>query len=207
MPNFNHIRKIALAVGVIFFTVLFQFPHFAFNTANAAGLSAGPMEFGFDYNAYQNKSALKQAVYLAKLKQKAKARAIESEQVKKLEEQRKLARLNAPYTRYNPRDNSFEDAENNLQTGSFTAYNSLPGQCDGNPNITADGTRTHWGVVAAPRNIPFGTKMRIEGFGDKIFVVHDRGGAIHGNRFDVWFASYSDAIAFGRRTLKYEIVE
>ena len=68
---------------------------------------------------------------------------------------------------------------------------------------TADGTGVHWGVIAAPREIPFGTKMKINGFGDTIFTVNDRGGYIKkvGDtyRIDVWFPRHGDAEKYGRR--------
>jgi len=44
--------------------------------------------------------------------------------------------------------------------------------------------------------IPLGTRMRIPGYGDG--VAADTGGAIKGNRIDVWIASCKDAAAFGR---------
>jgi len=57
----------------------------------------------------------------------------------------------------------------------------------------ADGTGVYPGMIAAPKNIPFGTKIEIPGFG--IGTVHDRGGAIKSYsdsngamvyRFDIW---------------------
>jgi 3D (Asp-Asp-Asp) domain-containing protein len=63
---------------------------------------------------------------------------------------------------------------------------------------TATGVRTHWGTVAADwRLYPAGTRLEIEGFPDTVFVVEDRGGAVRGNHFDIWFPELSTAIAFG----------
>ena len=68
---------------------------------------------------------------------------------------------------------------------TVTYYNSLPGQTSGNPNITADGTWTHFGVVAA-NCYAFGTKIRIPAlFGQQVFEVHDRGG-FGCDHVDVW---------------------
>ena len=76
---------------------------------------------------------------------------------------------------------------------------------------TADGTGVHWGVIAAPREIPFGTKMKINGFGDTIFTVNDRGGYIKkvGDtyRIDVWFPRHGDAEKYGRRWTTATIIE
>ncbi|WP_309573116.1 hypothetical protein, partial [Deinococcus sp.] len=47
-----------------------------------------------------------------------------------------------------------------------TAYNSVPGQTDSTPFVTATGTRTRPGVVALSRDLlrqfPYGTKVMIE---------------------------------------------
>ena len=47
-----------------------------------------------------------------------------------------------------------------------------------NPGITASGTVAKYGTIAAPPSIPFGTKMKIEGYGDMIFTVEDTGSAV-----------------------------
>jgi 3D (Asp-Asp-Asp) domain-containing protein len=56
--------------------------------------------------------------------------------------------------------------------------------------ITASGGHTHLGIVATiRRDIPFGTKVTIDGIGT--FVVEDRIG--HGSEFDIWIPSCSEA--------------
>lgn len=73
--------------------------------------------------------------------------------------------------------------------------------------ITASGEVVKEGhTIAAPRNIPFGTKIYIPYF-DTIFTVEDRGGAIRGNRLDVYMASRDEARAFGRRSLDVLILD
>ena len=72
--------------------------------------------------------------------------------------------------------------------------------------ITASGAPARFGVVAAPEWLPFGTKLKIEGF-DTVFTVEDRGGAIKGNRLDIWFPSHEEAKKFGRQGLFVEIIE
>ena len=62
----------------------------------------------------------------------------------------------------------------------------------------ADGSDVYPGMIAAPKNYPFGTKLKIPGVG--IATVHDRGGAIVNagqrnqahDRLDVWMG-YGDA--------------
>ncbi len=84
-----------------------------------------------------------------------------------------------------------------------TGYSSTPDQCSGNPFITASGTHVHQGTMACPPQYPFGTKITIKDVGT--FICEDRGGAIKGNHFDVWFTSRSKALAWGKRVVVAEI--
>jgi 3D (Asp-Asp-Asp) domain-containing protein len=87
---------------------------------------------------------------------------------------------------------------------SVTAYCSCEKCCGKSDGITASGIKAHWGMVAAPRWLPFGTKLKIEGF-DTVFTVEDRGGAIKGNRLDIWFPSHEEALKFGVKRLRVEV--
>lgn len=72
---------------------------------------------------------------------------------------------------------------------------------------TASGHKIKKGdrFVAMPRDIPFGSTIEIPSYNDgKPALVLDRGGAIKGNKIDVFFDSHSDALKFGR---KYETVK
>jgi LysM repeat protein/3D (Asp-Asp-Asp) domain-containing protein len=73
--------------------------------------------------------------------------------------------------------------------------------------LTASGTTTHWGTVAADTRLyPFGTRVRIEGLGDTVFVVEDTGGAVRGNAFDVWFPDAASARRLGASTRQVTIL-
>ena len=61
-------------------------------------------------------------------------------------------------------------------------------------------------TIAMDSKFPFGTKVFIEGF-SSIFTVEDRGGAINGNRIDVYMKSHNDCINFGRQNRKVWILE
>ncbi len=75
---------------------------------------------------------------------------------------------------------------------SATAY-SLPG-------YTASGLPVGWGIVAVdPAVIPLGTHMMIPGYGEA--VAADTGTAIIGARIDLWFPTFAQAAAWGRRTV------
>ena len=77
------------------------------------------------------------------------------------------------------------------------------GKWSGGP--TASGKMPQAGVtVAGPRSIPFGTRVLIEGVGER--VVQDRLARKYDGRFDVFFASHKEALRFGKRTLKVRIL-
>ena len=63
--------------------------------------------------------------------------------------------------------------------------------------ITASGYRIKDGdkLIAAPKSIPFGTWINIEGYG--YAEVLDRGGAIKGRRLDVLFPTHQEALNWG----------
>lgn len=84
-----------------------------------------------------------------------------------------------------------------------TGYSSTPDQTWGDPFTTASGTRVHLGTMACPPQYPFGTKVSIEGRGT--YICEDRGGAIKGNRFDMWFESRGEALQWGKRTVVAKI--
>ncbi len=67
--------------------------------------------------------------------------------------------------------------------------------------VTANGGR----FVAADKSIPFGTMIIIPGYGT--VPVLDRGGAIKGDKFDVFFPSHQEALNWGRQTLWVTIGE
>lgn len=63
---------------------------------------------------------------------------------------------------------------------------------------TRTGTVPHWGTVAVdPTVIPLGSRLLIDGFPGTVFVAEDTGGAVYGNRIDIYFESYNAAIQFG----------
>ncbi|KLU61451.1 cell wall-binding protein YocH precursor [Peptococcaceae bacterium CEB3] len=71
--------------------------------------------------------------------------------------------------------------------------------------ITASGAPVEEGVtIAAPPQIPFGTRIFIPALG-RTYTVTDRGGAIRGDHLDLYMNSRARAIKFGRRRLKVEI--
>lgn len=83
-----------------------------------------------------------------------------------------------------------------------TAYDPGPRSCGKwASGYTATGVKAEKGVVAVDdRVIPMGTRLYIPGYG--FAVAADRGGAIKGMRIDLCYATYEEAIQFGRRKIK-----
>jgi 3D (Asp-Asp-Asp) domain-containing protein len=77
--------------------------------------------------------------------------------------------------------------------------------------ITASGKDVSYNegrVVAADRSVPFGTRLIIPGYhaGQAVEVI-DRGGAIKGNKLDVYFPTHQEALEWGRQNVLVTIVE
>lgn len=85
---------------------------------------------------------------------------------------------------------------------TVTAYSSSPDETWGDPFITASGRRVFDGLVACPRAIPFGTKVRID---DRTYQCYDRLHQKYDDRFDIWMSTKHAALAFGKRQLHVEV--
>lgn len=93
----------------------------------------------------------------------------------------------------------------------ITAYNSEAGQTDDSPCITANNFNVcDYGVedTIAANFLPFGSKVKIpELFGNRVFVVRDRMNRRFSNRVDVWMIERPDAVNFGVKIAKIEVLE
>ena len=86
-----------------------------------------------------------------------------------------------------------------------TAYCACSKCCGKSTGITASGKRATAGrTIAAPSSFKFGTKLSKNG---KTYVVEDRGGAIKGNRIDLYVESHSAALRWGVKYLPVEVVK
>ena len=86
-----------------------------------------------------------------------------------------------------------------------TAYCSCSKCCGKQTGITASGTKATAGrTVAASGQFAFGTKLVING---NTYTVEDRGGAIQGNRIDIYMNSHAEALAWGVKYLPVQVVE
>lgn len=87
----------------------------------------------------------------------------------------------------------------------ITGYCSCSKCCGKATGRTSSGTIATAGrTVAASSALPYGTKVNINGH---TYTVEDRGGAIKGNKIDIYFSSHAQALAWGVKYLPVEIVE
>ncbi len=87
---------------------------------------------------------------------------------------------------------------------TVTAYCPCSKCCGKATGRTASGTiATPGRTVAASGKFAFGTKLNI---GGNIYTVEDRGGAIQGNRIDIFVSSHAAALQFGRRQIRVSVV-
>lgn len=91
-------------------------------------------------------------------------------------------------------------------TVTATAYcpcSKCCGKCDG---ITATGTKATAGrtIAVDPSIIPYGTKIIIAG---NTYIAEDCGGAVKGNRVDIFFDTHEEAQKFGKQQLVAKVVK
>lgn len=89
-------------------------------------------------------------------------------------------------------------------TYKITAYCPCSKCCGKTNGRTASGTTATAGrTVAASSKFAFGTKLNI---GGHIYTVEDRGGAINGNKIDIFVNSHSEALQWGVRYMSVSVV-
>lgn len=90
-----------------------------------------------------------------------------------------------------------------VEATAYTAY------CEGCSGITSTGidlrSNPNQKVIAVdPTIIPLGSKVYVEGYGEAI--AGDTGGAIKGNRIDVFIPEKSQALNWGRKSVKIKVL-
>lgn len=91
------------------------------------------------------------------------------------------------------------------KTYKITAYCPCSKCCGKSTGRTASGTKATAGrTIAAPSNFAFGTKLNI---GGHVYTVEDRGGAIKGNKIDIFVSSHQEALQWGVRYLTVSVVQ
>ncbi len=91
-------------------------------------------------------------------------------------------------------------------TVSATAYTA---NCNGCSGTTATGVNLKANpdakvIAVDPNVIPLGSKVYVEGYG--YATASDTGGAIKGNKIDVFIPSHDAAMSWGRKTVKVQVL-
>jgi rare lipoprotein A len=88
----------------------------------------------------------------------------------------------------------------------ITAYTKNDPGMDGRGITTSEEPVQEGITIAAPPEIPFGTQIYIPSL-NRTYTVTDHGGAIKGNRLDLYMEKRSDALEFGVQELEVWIRE
>lgn len=94
-----------------------------------------------------------------------------------------------------------------VKTFNTSAYDSCVKCCGKSNGITSSGVKaTPWYTIAAGSAYPIGTVIYIPALKDKPnegwFIVQDRGGSISNSKLDIYMATHTQALQFGRKTLE-----
>ena len=74
-------------------------------------------------------------------------------------------------------------------------------------STTSTGQKPVWGTIAVdPKVIPYGTKVYIPQFG-RTFIANNTGGAIKGNKIDIFMNTRKECYNWGRRTIEIQILK
>ncbi|MDR1000277.1 MAG: G5 domain-containing protein [Clostridiales bacterium] len=93
----------------------------------------------------------------------------------------------------------------NVLTMTATAYSPGDGFTPSHGR-TASGRYVEPGIVAVdPNVIPLGTRLYVVGYG--YALAADTGGAIKGNKIDLYIASIAECLQFGRRTVTVYVLD
>lgn len=117
----------------------------------------------------------------------------------------KTTKTSAPKKEAAPKESS-EPAGKEFYV-SATAYTA---DCAGCSGITATGINLKANpglklIAVDPSVIPLGSKVWVEGYG--YAIAGDTGGAINGNKIDIFIADKSAALAFGRQQVKIKVLD
>lgn len=100
---------------------------------------------------------------------------------------------------------SNQNNSNNSQSNVVRTMNVVATAYTGY-STTSTGQKPVWGTIAVdPKVIPYGTKVYIPQFG-RTFIANNTGGAIKGNKIDIFMNSKKECYNWGRRTIEIQIL-
>lgn len=153
----------------------------------------------------QGKSGLKEITYKVKYQNEIEIEKIAISEVVIKEPVNKIVQVQKKEITSRASGPRTTTAQVNGETYKITAYCSCSKCCGKTNGITASGTKATQGrTVAAPSKFAFGTKLNI---GGQIYTVEDRGGAIKGNKIDIYVSSHSAALQWGVKYLPVSVVQ
>ncbi|PVE69053.1 3D domain-containing protein [Priestia megaterium] len=150
-----------------------------------------------------------QAEQAQKEQQQAQAEQAQKEQqqaqAEQAQKEQQQAQAEQAQKEQQPAESS-QQASGKSMTVEATAYTA---NCAGCSGTTATGVdlkaNPNQKVIAVdPSVIPLGSKVYVEGYGEA--VAADTGGAIKGNRIDVFVPAEGDAQQFGRKSVKITVM-
>jgi 3D (Asp-Asp-Asp) domain-containing protein len=110
-------------------------------------------------------------------------------------------------SRYAARQSTMSETSSPPQPGSRLQFTATA-YCKG--ETTASGVSVRTGIAAAdPMLLPVGTVVRLETADDKldgIWTIMDTGPAVQGRIIDLYLWSCHDALRFGRRSIRLEVL-
>jgi 3D (Asp-Asp-Asp) domain-containing protein len=105
----------------------------------------------------------------------------------------------------NTTSNNNNSSNNNALSQGKKTMNVVAAAYTGH-GTTSTGQKPMWGTIAVdPRVIPYGTKIYIPAF-NKVFIANDSGGAIKGNKIDIFMNSKKECYNWGRKTIEIQIL-
>ena len=130
--------------------------------------------------------------------------AEQKERLEKLKAERQAEQAKLKKEKELAEENKWEIYEVTFYTAGYESTQKQKGHPD--YGITASGTYVKENQTAAcPKELEFGTKIYIEGFGYRI--CEDRGGAIKNLKLDIYVDSVTKAQKLGRQKLRVKIIK
>lgn len=158
----------------------------------------------------QGQNGLKEVTYKIKYQNDVEIEKIQlsenivKEPVNKIVQVNKVTTSRSATTSRNTTSATTASSSTSGQIYKVTAYCPCSKCCGKSSGITALGTRATAGrTVAASSKFSFGTKLNVNGH---IYTVEDRGGAISGNKIDIFVNSHAEALAWGVKYLPVSVV-
>ena len=156
----------------------------------------------------QGKNGLKEITYKIKYQNEVEIEKIQLSETVIKEPVNKIVQVTKTTSRSTTTSRSSLPSTTASTSGTvckITAYCSCAKCCGKTNGVTAMGTKATAGrTVAASSKYSFGTKLNINGH---TYTVEDRGGAINGNRIDIYVNSHAEALAWGVRYLPVSVAE